>query len=244
LRGPFIVWLFVTLNFVALTLFRGSSDGSLPQHVTIPIIVGLLTGIAVGWGGILVFLIVFLAFWERRRSLKEILSSVGLKGKGLVKSVFWSSALFPVFIAIGSLMMIFSYFLGPTQYVPVQNTSIPAWYLWYMVFYSFFPVAVVEETVARGYILDRIMPQHPLSLVKALPAILLSSFLMTLWHIPSYVGVYSFSGPWVVARLAGNVFPLSVVLGVAYVRGGTRNILGPILIHFMLDALPIILMMT
>ena len=215
----------------------------MPQHVTILIILGLLTGMAVSWGGILVFLIVFLAFWERRRSLKEILFSVGLKGKGLVKSVFWSCVLFPVFIAVGSLMVIFSYFLGPIQYVPAQNTPLPAWYLWYMVFYSFFPVAVVEETVTRGYILDRLMPQHPLSLAKALPAILLSSLAMTLWHVPSYVGVYSFSGPWVVTRLAGNVFPLSVVLGIAYVRAGTRNVLGPVLIHFLLDALPLILMM-
>jgi hypothetical protein len=57
------------------------------------------------------------------------------------------------------------------------GAQVPTWYLWYMIIQFFFPVAVVEEAVGRGYMLDRLMPQHPASLVKALPAILLSSLL-------------------------------------------------------------------
>jgi membrane protease YdiL (CAAX protease family) len=112
-----------------------------------------------------------------------------------------------------------------------------------MIMYSFFPVAVVEESIGRGYILDRLMPQHPSSLVKALPAILLSSLLFTLYHLPSYLMLYSFSVPWTFALLAGNVFPWSVALSIAYVRARTRNILGPVLIHFLADGLPFVLML-
>jgi membrane protease YdiL (CAAX protease family) len=110
-----------------------------------------------------------------------------------------------------------------------------------MIFYSFFPVAVVEEAWARGYMLDRFIPSHPSNIRKALPAILLSSFLFTLWHLPGYLGAYAFSIPRAALLLSVNVFPISIVLSVAYVRARTRNVIGPILIHFLLDAMPVIL---
>ena len=240
-KGPFIVWLFVTLYFAIGIAFSGPSDGTLPQDVTLSLVVNLLIAMARGWGVILAFLVIFLAFWERRRSLREIFSSVGLKRKGAVKSVFWSLALFPIFIAIGLMAMMLSYFLGSRPTSVSSNGQTPLWYLWYMVIYSFFPVAVVEEAIARGYMLDRLMPQHPSSLAKALPAILLSSLLFTLWHLPAYLVLYPLPATWVVGLLAGNVFPISVVLGIAYVRARTRNIIGPVLIHFLLDSMPIIL---
>lgn len=141
-------------------------------------------------------------------------------------------------------MTMFSSFLGPISSSPSSNGQIPTWYLYYMIIYSFFPVAVVEEAFARGYMLDRFMPQHPSSLTKALPAILLSSLLFTLYHLPTYVIRYYFSPYWIIVLLAGNVFPISVVLSVSYVRAGTRNIIGPILIHFLADSIPIILMLA
>ncbi|MEM1589258.1 MAG: CPBP family intramembrane glutamic endopeptidase [Candidatus Bathyarchaeia archaeon] len=59
----------------------------------------------------------------------------------------------------------------------------PAWYPYYMIIYAFFPVAVVEEAFARGYMLDRLMPEHPSSLARAFPAIITSSILFTLYHL-------------------------------------------------------------
>lgn len=243
-KGPFIVWLFVTLYFATSIAFSGSSNGTLPQDVTISVVLSLLIAMATGWGIILVFLVIFLAVWERRRSLRDIFSSVGLKRNGSVKSVFWGFALFPLCIVIGLMLMVLSYFFGPIPSAVSSDGQIPLWYLWYMVIYSFFPVAVVEEAIARGYMLDRLMPQHPSSLVKALPAILLSSLLFTLWHVPSYLRLYSLSAPWVVSLLTGNVFPISVALSIAYVRARTRNIIGLILIHFLLDGIPIILLLV
>jgi len=154
--------------------------------------------------------------------------------------VLWSFALFPSLIVVGLMMIVLSVFLGPVPSAVSGNVQIPAWYTLYMVIYSFFPVAVLEEAIARGYLLDRLMPQHPSSLVKALPAMLLSSLLMTLWHVPAYLRVYAFPIPWVISLLAGNVFPISVVLSIAYVRARTRNIIGLVLVHFLLDAMPII----
>jgi len=203
--------------------------------------------IAIPWGAVLVFLVVFVAFWEKKRYLREIFSSLGLKRKGSAKSVFWALSLIPFFLAIYLIFIMFSYFLGPVSFTQASVSSggqFPLWYPYYMIIYSFFPVAVIEEAVGRGYMLDRLMPQHPSGLIKALPAMLLSSLLLTLYHLPAYLKVYSFSLPWVVALLAGNVFPWSVALSIAYVRARTRNILGPVLIHFLLDSMPYILMLA
>ncbi len=122
-----------------------------------------------------------------------------------------------------------------------SNGQFPMWYRYYMIAQAFFPVAVVEEMFARGYILDRLMPEHPSSLRKALPAILLSSLLFTVWHLPSYLAGHGFSVLQVATLLAGNVFPISVVLSIAYVRARSRNIVGPVLVHFLLDAMPVII---
>jgi len=247
IKGPFIVWLFITSYFAILIVFGGSSKGILPQEITMLLVLNLITGMAESYGVILVFLAIFLAFWERRRSLRDIFSSVGLRRKGSTKSVFWSLAITPLFLlVIGLIGVLLSYFLGPLP-IPTSvsnNGQAPLWYPYYMIIYSFFPVAVIEEAVGRGYMLDRLMPQHPSGLIKALPAMLLSSLLLTLYHLPAYLKVYSFSLPWVVALLAGNVFPWSVALSIAYVRARTRNILGPVLIHFLLDSMPYILMLA
>ena len=238
-KGPFTFWLFTILYLVALKVFSSPLIVTLPQDVTMPIILNLLIENVRTYGVILVFLIIFLALFEKRRSLKEIFSSVGLRRGGSLKSVLWSIATFPLLIVIGFISMTLTYPLM-SAITPASNSGqLPLWYLGYILVQSFFPVAVVEEIFTRGYMLDRLMPQHPSSLVKALPAILLSSSLFTLYHLPSYL--FSFSALRVVALLAGNIFPISVVISIAYVRAGTRNIIGPVFIHFLLDGVPIIL---
>jgi len=115
-RGPFIVWVFFTLYFAIPILFGRPSGGTFPTNVTVSLILGLLVGIAESYGMLLVFLVIFLALWEKRRSLLEIFSSVGLRRTGSVKSVLWSIALFPLLIAIGSVLMVLSSILGPSHF--------------------------------------------------------------------------------------------------------------------------------
>lgn len=63
-------------------------EGSVPQDFTAPLLLSMLAGIAVPWGLVIVFLVIFLAFWEKRRSLREILSSLGLKSEGSPAACF------------------------------------------------------------------------------------------------------------------------------------------------------------
>ncbi len=196
------------------------------------------------YGVILVFLVIFVVVWEKRRSLKGIASSLGLKLEGTVKSTEWSFALFPILIGIGLVSMTLASFLGPTASLSIavsSNGQLPLWYRYYLIAQAFFPVAVVEEMFARGYLLDRLMPEHPSSVRRALPSIFLSSVLFTIWHLPSYLAGQGFSSLQVVVLLAGNVFPISLVLGVGYVRARRRNTVGPVLVHFLLDAIPVII---
>ena len=130
-----------------------------------------------------------------------------------------------------------------TQASNPSGGSPPTWYIYYLIIYAFFPVAVFEEAFGRGYILDRLMPQHPSSIRKALPAIMLSSVLFTLFHVPSYILVYSFSPMWAIALLIGNVLPNSIFLAISYVRSRTRNIGGPVLVHFLMDSFLYILLL-
>ena len=238
IKGPFVVWLFFTLYsalYIAVCrLFHISTTLTLES---------LLVESAEVYGVLLVFLLVFVALWEKQRSLRSIFSNMGLKREGTGKSVLWSFALFPLFIVIGLASMALVNFLGSAPSLSAfvsSNGQFPLWYRYYMIAHAFFPVAVVEEMFARGYVLDRLIPEHPSSLRRALPAILLSSLLFTVWHLPSYLVGQGFSLLQVAVLLASNVFPISVVLDLAYVQSKSRNIVGLVLIHFLLDALPVI----
>jgi len=245
IKGPFIVWLFFTLYYVVLVsgFWRSSSGNTapLPADFSLGIALSLLMNVAISWGVPLAFLVIFVAYWEKQQSWRKTFTSLGLRRDGNTRGLFWSIALFPLVMIVGAVGLMLGFFGASATAFVFTNGQVPLWLLWYMVIQAFFPVAVVEEMFARGYLLDRLMPQHPSGLVKALPAILLSSALFTLWHIPGYLGEYSFSVVKATALLAGNVFPISVILSVAYVRAGTRNIIGPILVHFLLDSISVIM---
>jgi membrane protease YdiL (CAAX protease family) len=239
IKAPLVVWLFFTLYLAAYILIR-----CLFQIYTTLTLQSLLVEAAEVYGVLLAFLVVFVALKEKRRSLRDVFSSIGFKHKGIAKSVLWTFALFPLFIIIGLVSMALSNYSGSLLSLNAfvsSNGQFPLWYRYYMIVYSFFPVAVVEEMFARGYLLDRLMPEHPSSLRRALPAMFLSSVLFTVWHLPSYLAGRGFSGLQVAVLLGSNVFLISVVLGAAYVRAKSRNIMGPVLVHFLLDAIPVII---
>jgi membrane protease YdiL (CAAX protease family) len=194
-------------------------------------------------GTFLIF--VFILFWrEKPQTLTGFFSSIGFKRSGVKSSVAWSFALLPAFAVVGLASQFALSFLMPASSssgVLGTTSQLQSWYYWFAIAQSFFPVAVFEEAFARGYLLDRLMPEHPSRLVKALPAVVLSSLLFTLWHLPSYLAGYHFSIPVVVGLLSLNVFPLSVLLSVAYVRAKTRNIAGLVAMHFLLDAGPVLM---
>jgi membrane protease YdiL (CAAX protease family) len=246
-KGPIVLTALLMLCVaIPVLLFRGSS-ASLPQHLTVSVALDLVASFGLSYGLWIVVFIGFLAVWEKKRSLRDILTSVGFRKEGLRRSILWGLLLFiPAALVSDLVLILFSNLLGPvtvTQATNSSGTAPPTWSLFYMIIYAFFPVAMFEEALGRGYLLDRLMPQQPCGIIKALPAIVLSSILFTLFHLPAYFLVYTFSQPWAVVLLIADVFPNAVFLSIIYVRSRTRNIGGPVIAHFLLDSLPYILML-
>lgn len=179
---------------------------------------------------ILIYIVLMLGFGiclrlqEKRRSLKDLLVSVGFRKQGIGKSILWTMAcIIPYIVVI---------FLISGQSLIQQATlikSFPTWLIICNILYFLVFVAAFEESFFRGYLLDRFMPEHPSSIKKALPAILLSSLFFMIYHIPILV-------------FNGNLFSLapilviSVLLSLGYVKSRNRNIAGPVIAHFLVDS--------
>ena len=88
--------------------------------------------------------------------------------------------------------------------------------------------------------LDRLMPSHPAGIRATLPAVLGVSVLGMLYHIPTYYFGYHFS-PLSALFNFGVVFLSFTFIGFGYVQSRVRNISGPILVHFLLDAVSYLL---
>ncbi|HYM40990.1 MAG TPA: CPBP family intramembrane glutamic endopeptidase [Thermoplasmata archaeon] len=237
MKGPLAVSLVVLAYFIAVAALVQTSGGPLPQQLTLDVVARLLANAALGYGPLLLALIGYEVWVERRRSVREIFVGLGFRSQGARRSLLWSIGLFPVYAVVSVLTLMVASYTAP----PSGGGTIPGWYPYYLVVDAFFPVAVVEEAFGRGFLLDRLMPAHPSGLLQAVPAILLSSLLFTLYHVPYYLAAYSFSPAHTLLLLAVNVFPLSILLAGAYVRSRARNVAGPVLIHFLLDALPYVL---
>jgi len=176
-----------------------------------------------------------------------IFSSVGLKREGSVKSMLWSIALLPLFLATISLMMMLTYFLVAISFARISVSSsgqVQLWYPYYMIIYSFFPVAVVEEAIGRGYMLDRHLSQHPSSLTKGLPAIFLDSLPRTFYHLPAYLRSYSLSVRLGYCSSGRQFFPVVSCLKHSVRWTKSRDIIGSVLTHFLADAMPYILFLA
>jgi membrane protease YdiL (CAAX protease family) len=114
------------------------------------------------------------------------------------------------------------------------TTSIPLSSL-IIIIISAFSTAVTEETVIRGYILDRLMPAHPSTLRQSLNAVIITSVMMMSYHAAPYINSYGYPLSLTAVSLV-SVFVYSIFLSFAYVRSRVRNASGPILFHFLLDA--------
>lgn len=170
---------------------------------------------------------------EKRRSLKDLLVSVGFRKQGVGKSILWMIAWIIPFYVVEFLIFGQSFIQQATSI----NSVMPTWLtIGYILFFLFF-VATFEESFFRGYLLYRFMPEHPSRIKKALPAILLSSLCFATYHIPNLVLQNSFSSIAGLFQLA-QVLVISILLGLGYVKSGNRNIAGPVIAHFILDSLP------
>lgn len=188
-------------------------------------------------------LLVYVVRHYENRSSRSAISSMGLNRGGIGKSVLWSLVfLVPLVLVIilweGAIIGMFGNNLATAQ---TQASKIPEWYAIAIMPYLVLN-AIMEESVGRGFMLDRLMPSHPAGIMASLPVVLGVSALGMLYHIPEYILSYNFSPASFILNL-GVVFFSFTFVGFAYVRSRVRNISGPILVHFLMDAVPILLVL-
>jgi membrane protease YdiL (CAAX protease family) len=190
----------------------------------------LSSSVAINWPLLLisewmVYLIPLAVIYYYVRSLerkKKFWPSVGLRRKNLGKGLIWALAIFTVLIIVLAVYnQAVTWLMGES---PGEETTehfeqnYPDWYFVYFFFASFIPVGLFEETIFRGFVLDRLMVKG------ALFAILLSSVLHSSLHL-WYVGALGVTG----IPLYGSAFILFAFFGLAYIKSG--NILGLVLLH-------------
>ncbi|WP_054842310.1 CPBP family intramembrane metalloprotease [Vulcanisaeta distributa] len=106
--------------------------------------------------------------------------------------------------------------------------------------YTLYPIAVSEEVVFRGFMLNRLLPRNgSVGVITAMPAVIIDAIYFTVAHVPVYLAVYGMN----------NVTPLIYTLAYILVYGGvisgvifisTRNVIPDIIIHWINDYLSII----
>jgi len=246
-EGPVVVWLFILFYWVAVSLLaRGSSESQLPSVLTPSLLLGLTAGVVVEYAPVLLFLLVFVWLYEKRRGqgVRSVSASIGWNGTGVRQSLKWSLVFFVAAIPVGLLVLVAESAVAGSggEYSHLTSTSpagLPAWYLPFLVV-SLLADVVTEETTVRGYILDRLMPSHPSTLRQSLNATIVASVMMASYHLVPYLYTYGFSPALTVVNLVA-AFLYSILVSFAYVRSKVRNVSGPILFHFLLDFVPLLL---
>lgn len=244
-KGPIFVWLFALVYWAAVSFFAHSSSSStsqLPSSLTSSEALGLVAGVLVEYGPILLFLVLFVRYYEKRqgRGLWSLVASIGWNRTGVRRSLKWALIFFIVAIPMGLLMFVLESAIAGTgaEHLAGSTSSstgaVPAWYI-AVAFATLFVDVVTEETVTRGYILDRLMPLHPSTLRQSLSIVLVVSVMMSLYHLVPYLYTYGFSPALTGVNLVAD-FLYSILVSFAYIKSRARNVSGPILFHFLLDA--------
>jgi len=229
--------------FFVVSYTRGSGKAQqIPASFSAGVALSSVGGLLLGFVPILLFLVLFVRHTEGR-GFGSAFSSLGLNGSGVAKSIMWCLGfMVPLILAIGlwneGIVAVFGSGFETAQ---ALANKIPQWYAGIALF-NVVLTAVTEEAVGRGYMLDRLMPSHPAGLGASLPAVLGVSVLGMLYHVPEYVLSYSFSPLSSLYNLV-IVFLSFTFVGLGYVRSRVRSISGPILVHFLLDAVPYVLML-
>jgi membrane protease YdiL (CAAX protease family) len=239
------VWAFVLALFTIVFLVSSKASTSV-QQVPSSFSLAFAAGAIEGEFVVVVAIILFLAYFVRHYeggNFRTAISSLGLNLHGVRRSLLWAMVFVAMLAPAVLLWEVVIAGLFGNSFATAQTlaSGIPQWYAGLLMIPVFLN-AIMEESIGRGYMLDRLMPSHPAGMLASLPAVLGVSVLGTLYHIPTYVMGYQFS-PVSLLFNFGVVFLSFTFVGLAYVRSRVRNISGPILVHFLLDAVPYLMLL-
>jgi membrane protease YdiL (CAAX protease family) len=240
------VWIgvagYLTIVFILASRTGSGNPQQIPSSFSLAAAISIIVSALILFVPIMLFLIYSVRRYEKR-SFRSAISSLGLNRQGIGRSLLWSIILAAfLFLAIylweGMIVGLFGSSFETAQTI---SSHVPQWYAVLILGYLVLN-AVLEESLGRGYMLDRLMPSHPAGLRVSLAAVLGVSVLGTLYHVPEYFLSYNFSPLSALYNLV-IVFLSFTFVGLGYVRSKVRNISGPMLVHFLLDAVPYLLIL-
>lgn len=163
-----------------------------------------------------------LAYWYVRRVEKRgFWASVGIKKDGFFNGFLWIFAITPPFVVAVGLSSIWAETLIVTSPLPSQIWSPPVWWYLFMVVGAFIPVGLCEETIFRGFLLDRFLVKGSLFAIIVSSALFSLAHTQNIWLIAygDYSGFFGFIG----------AFTAALWMGIAYFK--SRNLIWPIIMH-------------
>ena len=217
-----VIWLIIVLNFLLIYLsslvflsewmqnIQSSTHGLVDPNLIVFSVMSLL-------------LIVFVLWYKSKFSIKQL---------GLVN--FKQGLISIVLIWLGSQLITFLINLSFNHEIAL-NDIWSNWGLGYIIGFlaaMIIGTALFEEVIFRGYI----FPQFYLAInsrYRLLFAISISSFLFSIWHIPSLVNIVNLANHEIFIRLI-MLFLVGIIFCLAYLRTGNVYVL--IAIHALNNA--------
>ena len=233
---------YLTIVFVIASRTGSGNLQQVPSSFSLASAVSIIVSALILFLPMMLFLIYSVRRYEKR-SFQSAITSLGLNRDGIGRSLLWAMV-FAAFLFLAILLwegVIVGLFGSGFETAQTISSRVPQWYAVLILGYLVLN-AVLEESLGRGYMLDRLMPSHPAGLRASLVAVLGVSVLGMLYHIPEYFLSYNFSPLSALYNLV-IVFLSFTFVGLGYVRSRVRNISGPILVHFLLDAVPYLLIL-
>ena len=104
--------------------------------------------------------------------------------------------------------------------------------------YTLFPIAISEEIVFRGFMLNRLLPkQGNATLLNSVPAIVISAVYFMIAHVPVYLAVYGLNDLLSVVTILAYILLYGIISGFIFVL--TRNVIPDIVVHWINDYISI-----
>ncbi|WP_264890747.1 CPBP family intramembrane glutamic endopeptidase [Vulcanisaeta souniana] len=166
-----------------------------------------------------------------RKEVHRIVNELGLSWRPL-----FGKLTIPIVLVLAVLWFLVSGLIPLTAILPqVSLTNV------LLLIYTLYPIAISEELVFRGFILNKLLPRRnstkPISIMHSIPAILISAIYFTAAHLPIYLAMYGVNDLLTVAYILSYIFIYGLISG--FIFALTSNVIPDIIMHWINDYLSI-----
>ena len=173
------------------------------------------------------YLVIIAMIVIRRGKIRGLGRELGFSWKPLLGAMT-----IPLIIALAITWFLISGLLPLIVLPQISLTNI------LLLVYTLFPIAISEEIVFRGFMLNRLLPkQGNATLLNSVPAIVISAVYFMIAHVPVYLAVYGLNDLLSVVTILAYILLYGIISGFIFVL--TRNVIPDIVVHWINDYISI-----